>query len=192
MDVIVAGVGGQGVLSASVLIAEASLRQGLSVKTVETRGMAQRGGPVCAHVRMSDAVVRSAVIPVGQADVILAIEPAEGVRYLHCLRQGGVVLANAEPFADMIDASQTSQILALLQKAERCVLLDASTSAKKFGSPRSANLVMLGAAARVLPVDVKHFEAALRDRFESKGDSVIAPIVSAFQAGYDIACALAP
>jgi indolepyruvate ferredoxin oxidoreductase, beta subunit len=185
-DVIVAGVGGQGVLSACRLIADAGLRQGLAVKTVETRGMAQRGGPVCAHVRLSDSVVHSAVIPVGKVDLILAIEPVEGLRYLHALRHKGHLLANVEPFDVLGESLDRDQVMDDLRLAPHCTLLSASSIAREAGSPRSTNVVMLGAAATQLPMDICHFEEALRARFKAKGDAVTASALAAFHAGFGV------
>jgi indolepyruvate ferredoxin oxidoreductase beta subunit len=183
MDVVVAGVGGQGVLSACALIADVGLRQGLYVKTVETRGMAQRGGPVSAHVRLSDTVIYSAAIPTGEGNIILAIEPIEGLRQLHRLGASGRTVANSEPFDDITESALIEPVLQQLRSTENCLLIPATSLARQAGSPRSTNLVMLGAVAADLPVDLHHFEDALRDRFCKKGGAVIAASLQAFRLG---------
>ena len=191
-DVVLAGLGGQGVLSAGAILAAAALEQDLLVKTVETRGMSQRGGPVHIHVRLSDAVIHSSMIPAGRADILLAMEPIEAVRNLHYLHSEGRVYANEAPSADLRDAPRLEQALAEIRGKAHSFLLNATALAREAGSPRSANLVILGAASARFPVDLCRLEGAIRFRFQGKGEATVAASLRAFRSGREAAVANEP
>jgi indolepyruvate ferredoxin oxidoreductase beta subunit len=152
MNIIIAGVGGQGIILASRALGAAALASGLPVLTAETIGMAQREGSVISHVRLGLKSV-SPLIPPGTADVLLALEPAEACRNLTYLRTGGKALVSTAPVMPVMAALGNTpyplaDILAYLKtNVPGCHLLDASCLAARAGNPHSLNLVMLGALA---------------------------------------------
>ena len=171
-NVILAGVGGQGAVLASKLLARAAMGRGLPVKTAETIGMAQRGGSVFSHVRMGEGV-RSPLVGRGRADAIVAFEPAEAVRQLPFLRPGGMVVTSDAP---VIPASAStggpaydlSAIMSYLHERvgeKNLVVVDAVAAEAALDTARALNVVLLGAAARsgaFGPVTVDDLVSAVR------------------------------
>ena len=187
-DVVIAGVGGQGVLSVAAIIAGAAQRQGLEVKQTEVHGMAQRGGAVQATLRISSGRVASELIPRGTAALILGLEPVEALRYLEYLAPDGVLLTAADPMTNIADYPPLGDVHAAVA-AVGGHLVEAFRLAKEAGSPRSANVVMVGAASRYLPLSVADLEAAIGDAFAAKGSRLVEVNLIAFRAGR---AALAP
>ncbi len=185
LDMVIAGVGGQGILSTGSILAVAAIEHGLNVKTVETRGMAQRGGRVYMHVRISDIPVHSALIPMGHAHCLLAMHPEEGGTHLLYLRGDGCVIVNTELPPDMMHHGDLAAALAHYNGMARTEV-PAMTHARASGSPRSANLVMLGAASRTTSIPSACFEIALQQRFGAKGDAVLASCYKAFHTGREL------
>ncbi len=165
------GVGGQGVVLASKLIAYAAMDKGLDVRTTETIGMAQRGGSVVSHVRMGKHI-HSPLIPFGSADVILAFEPAEAVRNLPYLREGGVVVVNkkaVKPVTATLSGSSYDgkEMLRYLEEhVSRLCIVDGTELCSKAGSAKVLNVALLGvaAASRVLDVTLEDIQAELQKR----------------------------
>ncbi|UEC43459.1 MAG: Indolepyruvate oxidoreductase subunit IorB [Methanothrix sp.] len=167
-DVVVVGVGGQGVILISEIIGRAAMLAGLSVRGVETHGMAQRGGSVINHIRVGCSY--SAMISPGGGDVLVAMEPAEALRYASYLSPAGVALVNTRPLLPVtVTTGQASypsieEILAPLREASsRVYPMDATGLAGKAGSPQAANVVMLGALARHLPIGEGRLQEALSE-----------------------------
>ncbi|MGB3943892.1 MAG: indolepyruvate oxidoreductase subunit beta [Methanothrix sp.] len=165
-DVVVVGVGGQGVILISEIIGRAAMLAGLSVRGVETHGMAQRGGSVINHIRVGCRY--SAMISPGGADVLVAMEPAEALRYASYLSPEGVALVNTRPLLPVtVTTGQATypsieEILAPLREASsRVYPMDATRLAAEAGSPQAANVVMLGALARHLPIGEERLQEAL-------------------------------
>ena len=152
-NIILCGVGGQGTILASRLMADAAMRKGLEVKTAETIGMAQRGGSVFSHMKIGGNL-HSPLIGNGEADLILSFEPAETIRHLPFLKKGGQVIASSQPVmpvSAMIGAAPypAEEILQYLQKyVPNLTLIDAARAAEDLGSSKVLNVVLLGAAAR--------------------------------------------
>jgi indolepyruvate ferredoxin oxidoreductase beta subunit len=184
-DIILAGVGGQGVLSLGSIIAAGALESGLFVKQSEVHGMAQRGGAVSAHLRLSDAPVESDLTPRGAASLILSLEPLESLRYLEYLAPDGAVVTSTEPVKNIGDYPATEQVLEAVRSLPHAVLVDATALAKKAGLAQATNMVMAGAASPLLPIPTAVIERCIETRFARKGAAVVEKNLKAFRAGFE-------
>ncbi len=173
-DIILAGVGGQGILTIAYLLDNAAVDKGLRFKQAEVHGMSQRGGAVYSHLRLSDGEIISDLVPEGQADLILSVEPLEVQRYLPYLREGGVVVSNVEPFKNIPDYPDDALVLGALTKLSRAVLVDAAAIAKAGKVPKAQNMAMVGAALPFLPFTIDGFAPVVQKLFGRKGDAVVA------------------
>jgi indolepyruvate ferredoxin oxidoreductase beta subunit len=183
-NIILAGVGGQGGLSVSVLIAQAALSSGFFVKQSEVHGMSQRGGEVVAHLRIADYEIQSPTIPKGDADLILAFEPLEALRYLPWLSASrGMVVSSSTPIRNFSAYPDTAEILAELKNLPNYRILDAETIAKQAGNTRAANVCLLGAAADLLPLKPDSLKKEIETYFSAKGEAVVQANLSAFEEG---------
>jgi indolepyruvate ferredoxin oxidoreductase, beta subunit len=183
VDIMLAGVGGQGVLSLAALIGRAAVAEGLQVKQSEVHGMAQRGGAVLSHLRLSDHVIASDLIPLGTADLILSMEPLESLRYVAYLSPTATVVTSVDPFINIPDYPAMEEIIARLRRLPRAVLVEAERLAREAGDVLSKNTVMVGAAAHLLPLKRDSFEGAIRQTFGAKGDRALEVNFAAFEAG---------
>jgi indolepyruvate ferredoxin oxidoreductase, beta subunit len=184
-DIVLAGVGGQGVLSLSGIIAAGALDAGLFVKQSEVHGMAQRGGAVTAHLRLSDAPIASDLVPLGAASMIISLEPVESLRYLEYLSPGGTVVTATQPVANVDDYPRVDELLESIRSLPRAFLVDAAALARRAGLAQATNMVMAGAAARWLPLPPSAIERCIEQRFARKGASVVQKNLAAFRAGQD-------
>jgi indolepyruvate ferredoxin oxidoreductase beta subunit len=182
-DIVLAGVGGQGVLSVSAVIASAALASGLQVKQSEVHGMSQRGGAVSANLRLSDRPIASDLVPLGSASLMLAMEPLESLRYLSFLSADGTVITATAPFENIPDYPPMAQVLDAVRLLPHAILVDADRLAREAGSARAVNMVMVGAASNVLPVAAAAIERQIAERFASKGEKVVEQNLRAFRAG---------
>jgi len=182
-DIILAGVGGQGVLSVSAIIGEAARSQGLFVKLSEVHGMSQRGGGVVANVRLSDKPIASDMIPRGGASMILSMEPLESLRYLDYLSHEGIVITSTDPVVNIPDYPNLEELLHRIKSLPRNKLVASEHLARQAGSARATNMVIIGAASRFLPVGLERFEDSIKKLFAAKGDKVVGVNLKAFQAG---------
>jgi len=182
-DIILSGVGGQGVLSIAAIIAGAAMSEGLKVRQSEVHGMAQRGGAVSAHLRISDSSIACDLIASGGADMILSMEPVESLRYLSFLKPGGVIVTAAEPFVNIPDYPDIGTILAAIGGFPRSRVVAAAELARKAGSARSVNMVIVGAASSFIPVGQGAMEKSIGALFGAKDASVVAVNLAAFAAG---------
>jgi len=182
-DIILAGVGGQGVLSLATVIAAGASRAGLHIRQSEVHGMAQRGGSVLAHLRLSDSTIYSDLIPRGKADLVLAMEPLEALRYTDYLAPDGAVVSATEAFRNIDAYPELERILASLRLIVKHRLVDATPLAKQAGHPRSANVVLVGAASPFIPLEESLFRAGIADIFGRKGSEVVALNDLAFRLG---------
>jgi len=171
-DIILCGVGGQGILSVAAVIAQAAMDAGLEVRQSEVHGMAQRGGAVQAHLRISDADIHSDLIGKGRADMILSMEPLETLRYLDYLTGGGMVVSAAESFNNIPDYPEEARILDAIKALPRNVVVQTKSIALKVGNPNSANMALVGAASPYLPIKYNLLQAALKTRLGSKGAEI--------------------
>ncbi len=182
-DIILAGVGGQGVLSLATVIAAGAARAGLHVRQSEVHGMAQRGGSVLAHLRLSDTTIFSDLIPRGRADLVLAMEPLEALRYTDYLAPDGAVVTGIEPFLNIPSYPDMDRILSPLRLIPRHRLIAASPLAKQAGHSRAANVILVGAASAYIPLEEAFFLAGISDIFGRKGPQVVALNEKAFTLG---------
>ena len=183
-DIILSGVGGQGILSIAAIISEAALKDGLYMKQSEVHGMSQRRGDVQSNLRLSDKPIASDLIPTGQADLIISLEPMEALRYLPYLNKDGWLVTNTKPYTNIPNYPEMEKVMAELNKLPHKVLLDVETVAKEIGSPRTANMVMLGAATPFLRIDYEKIADGIRSIFERKGDEIVSVNLKALQAEY--------
>jgi len=189
-DIILAGVGGQGVLSISAIIASGALKEGLHVKQSEVHGMSQRGGAVQAHLRLSDEPIASDLIPRGRAHMIIAMEPMESLRYLEYLSPDGTLLTSSQPVRNIDDYPDLDGLLEKIRSLPRAVLIDGEGLARNAGSARASNMVMVGAASGLLPVSLDTLRQYIREVFGRKGEKVVETNLRAFEAGRDAAVAV--
>ena len=174
-SIILCGVGGQGTILASKLIAAAAMKRGIPVKTAETIGMAQRGRSVFSHVRLGEGI-HSPMIAPGKADLIIGFEPAEAVRHLPFLKEGGAVVASTTPIlpvSALIGESSYSlePVLGVLkEKVKKLTLLDSEKAARELGSAKVLNVLLLGAAARTgaLGLEMEDIRAAMEEKVPSR------------------------
>lgn len=186
-DIILCGVGGQGILSIAAVIGEAALKEGLYMKQAEVHGMSQRGGDVQSNLRLSDGPIASDLISKGHADLIISLEPMEALRYLPYLNKEGWVVTNSEPFINIPNYPDVEKVNAELDKLSHKVVLDVEALAKEAGSVRAANIVMLGAASPFIGIDYDKIADGIRSIFARKGEEVIEMNLKALKAGYEIA-----
>jgi indolepyruvate ferredoxin oxidoreductase beta subunit len=169
-DIILAGVGGQGILSIAFVIDHAALKEGLKIKQAEVHGMAQRGGAVQSHLRLSDAAIHSDLIPKGSADIVLSVEPLESLRYLAYLKPGGRIITSSTPMLNIPDYPDLDGILGEIRRVPGSILVDSGGLAREAGSARAQNMVMLGAASHYLGLEeadlLEFIEVLFRDRGE--------------------------
>jgi indolepyruvate ferredoxin oxidoreductase beta subunit len=189
-DIVLAGVGGQGVLSVAGILAEAARREGLAVKQAEVHGMAQRGGAVQATLRISSDPIASEMVSRGAATMILGLEPVEALRYLDYLAPDGVLLSAADPVSNVPDYPPLESVHERIRSLGGH-LIDANRIAKEAGSIRAANVVMVGAASARLTLPVATLEAAIAAGFAPKGGKIVAINLAAFRAGRAALAALA-
>jgi indolepyruvate ferredoxin oxidoreductase beta subunit len=188
-DIILAGVGGQGIISIAFVIASAGLEEGLEVKQAEVHGMSQRGGAVESHLRLADERIASGLIPRGAADLILSVEPLEALRYFDFLGPDGMIIASRTPFVNIPDYPDVSSLTAKIAEAPRHIIVDSETIAREAGSTRSQNMVVLGAASGHLIVREEDLIKHIKVLFQPRGESVVAANLKAFALGREAAAA---
>jgi indolepyruvate ferredoxin oxidoreductase beta subunit len=182
-DIILAGVGGQGVLSIAAIIAHAAVAEGYSVRQSEVHGMAQRGGAVLAHLRLSDTEIASDLVPQGGADLIISMEPLEAVRYAAWLSPAGALVTAAEPFVNIGDYPAIEEVLGAVRAFPLARLVEAANLARQAGLPRAVNMVMVGAASPFLPIGNETLENTIAAMFASKDAAVAEANKKAFELG---------
>jgi indolepyruvate ferredoxin oxidoreductase beta subunit len=182
-DIVLCGVGGQGVLSVAAIISGAAVAEGLKVRQSEVHGMAQRGGAVLAHLRLSSEAIRSDLIPSGAADMILSMEPVESLRYVEFLSPSGIIVTAKEPYVNISNYPDVEGIYRAIENFPRRALVPSLELAKLAGSPKATNMVLVGAASKFMPLGAASLEAAVRERFDSKGEKIVLMNLDAFARG---------
>jgi indolepyruvate ferredoxin oxidoreductase beta subunit len=180
---VLAGVGGQGVLTVAALLAEAARRDGLEVRQGEVHGMAQRGGAVTATVRLADEPIHGTLVGRGSAHVVVGIEPVEALRHLEYLAPSGHLLAASDPVRNVPEYPDPDEVLAAIRRVPGSVIVPAIEIAATAGSRRSANVVMAGAVSVFLPVRQSTFEECITEAFAGKGGRVVDVNLTAFRGG---------
>ena len=181
-DIILSGVGGQGILSIATVIGKAALKDGLYMKQAEVHGMSQRGGDVQSNLRISDQPIASDLIPSGKCDLIISLEPMEGLRYLPYLSSEGWLVTNETPFVNIPNYPAEE-----LDKLPHKIVLNVDKVAKEIGSIRVANIVLLGATIPFLGIDYEKIQTSIREIFERKGEAIVEMNLKALAAGKEIA-----
>jgi indolepyruvate ferredoxin oxidoreductase beta subunit len=171
-NVILAGVGGQGILSIAYVIDNAALDAGFDFKQAEVHGMAQRGGAVQSHLRYADQPIHSDLIPTGMADLVLSVEPLEVMRYWHFLKPEGWVVTSVTPYVNIPDYPELDSLLAELAGFGNAILVDTGQLAKAAGNLRSQNMVAVGAASPMLDFTDEQLLTYVEQLFSAKGSSV--------------------
>jgi len=186
-DIILAGVGGQGILSIAAIIGYAAIEAGLNLKQAEVHGMSQRGGDVQSHLRLSSSEIASDLIPFGKANLVISVEPMESLRYLPMLSPDGWLITNTEPFINISNYPEMDKLMAEIEKLPKHIALNADKVAKDLGAVKSANMVILGAASPFLDIPFEQLENAIKAIFKKKGDDVVNLNINAMRAGRDFA-----
>jgi indolepyruvate ferredoxin oxidoreductase beta subunit len=190
-DIILAGVGGQGILTIAAIVDWAALDCGLHIKQAEVHGMSQRGGAVQSHLRISSDEIFSDLIPKGSADVVLSVEPMESLRYLSFLADDGYVVTSSKQYKNIPNYPDENKLLDELNKLPRKILVDAEQLAKEVGNIKASNIVMLGAASPLLDISADSFEKGIKALFERKGNALVELNLKALHAGIAVAKSLA-
>ncbi len=182
-DIVLAGVGGQGILSVATILGVAALKEGLNIKQAEVHGMSQRGGDVQSTLRISSSPIHSDLIPSGKADLIVSLEPMEALRYLPSLSAEGWIVTSSAPFINIPNYPDNEEIERELKKSENVIAFDMEAMAKEVASPRASNMVLLGAASHFIDIASDKIEDAIKNVFSSKGDAIVESNLKAFRAG---------
>jgi len=182
-NIIIAGVGGQGILTIASIIDLAAMNIGLHVKQAEVHGMSQRGGAVESHLRISDSELFSDLIPLGKADLILSIEPMESLRYLPFLSKDGIIVTATEAYKNIANYPDENLIFKEIEKSAKHVLVDAASIAREVGNIKTFNVVMLGAASAYIGIGIDELEKAIEQYFSAKGKAVVDTNIIAFRKG---------
>jgi len=182
-DIILAGVGGQGILTIATVIGAAALEDGLNLKQAEVHGMSQRGGDVQSHLRIADGEIFSDLIAEGTCDLILSVEPMEALRYLPYLNKEGWIITNKTPFKNITNYPADEDLYTEIKKVTNHLIIDADAIAKEIGAARSMNIVVLGAASYVLGIEFEKIQAAIKAVFGRKGEAVVEGNLKALEAG---------
>lgn len=183
-DIILSGVGGQGILSIATIIGEAATAAGLKLKQAEVHGMSQRGGDVQSHLRLSTEPIFSDLIPMGKADLIISMEPMEALRYVGYLSPEGQVVSSSESLVNIPNYPDKEKILERLSEVPGAKLRAIETLAKENGVPRGANMILLGMAASCVDIlSPEQLRAAISRVFARKGEAVVQSNLKAFDLG---------
>ncbi|MDR1178580.1 MAG: indolepyruvate oxidoreductase subunit beta [Spirochaetaceae bacterium] len=182
-DIILSGVGGQGVLSIAAIIAQAALSGGFTVRQSEVHGMAQRGGAVLAHLRVSDQDIAGDLVPQGSADLIVSMELLESLRYAAWLSPEGALVTAAETLVNIPDYPDAEELKKTVLAFPRHCILEAERLAREAGLSKAVNMVMVGAASTFLPLDSGEIEKVIERMFFAKGASVCGANLRAYALG---------
>ncbi len=182
-DIVLAGVGGQGILSVATILGVAALKEGLNIKQAEVHGMSQRGGDVQSTLRISSSPIHSDLIQSGTADLIVSLEPMEALRYLPSLSYEGWIVTSTAPFVNIPNYPEIKEIENELEKCGNVIAFDMEEMAKEVASPRSSNMVLLGAASHFIEITSDKIEDAIKSVFASKGETIVEANIKAFRAG---------
>ena len=189
-DIILAGVGGQGILSIATILGAAALKEDLYIKQAEVHGMSQRGGDVQSNLRISSSPIQSDLIPLRGADLIVSLEPMEVLRYLPYLSDEGWIVTNTVPFVNIPNYPEMEKIEDELNKHKNVVAFDMDALAKEVASLRASNMVLLGAASPFIDIEPEKIEEGIRIIFGPKGEQMVETNIVAFRAGREKALSM--
>ena len=186
-NIILSGVGGQGILTIAAVLDTAAQNQDLFIKQSEVHGMSQRGGAVQSHVRISDKEIHSDLIPEGKADLILSVEPMELLRYIPFLKKDGWLVTDSEPFINTANYPEKDDLFREIKKHPNHVIVNATEIAKTIGNSKVANMVLLGAASAIIPLSEDSMLEAIKQLFQHKSEKIIRLNLEAFSDGKKVA-----
>lgn len=182
-DIILAGVGGQGILTIATILGAAALKENLYLKQAEVHGMSQRGGDVQSNLRISSEPIHSDLIPLGGADMVVSLEPMEALRYAHYLSPEGWIIINTNPFVNMDNYPDEEKVIKELEASGNLVAFNMDEAAKELLSPRSSNMILLGAASPFISIDKEKIEEEIARFFSRKGEKIIESNIRCFRKG---------
>ena len=182
-NIILSGVGGQGILTIAAVLDTAALDQNMYVKQAEVHGMSQRGGAVQSHVRISESKIYSDLIPLGKADLIISVEPMELLRYLPYLKPNGWMVTDSEPFINNKNYPEKDNLFNEIESHPNNIIVEATKIAKEIGNSKAANMVLLGAASSLIPLSEDSLLKAIKTLFQRKSERIINLNIEAFNAG---------
>ena len=184
-NIILAGVGGQGILTIASIIDLAAMHSGLNVKQAEVHGMSQRGGDVQSNLRISDEEIYSDLIPKGKADIILAMEPLEALRYVSYLQKDGIIITASAPFKNIPNYPDENQVLDTIKNSGfKHIIIDSNEIAQNL-SERVLNVVIAGAVAPIIGINSDVMKESVKELFAAKGEEIVAMNVKAFETGVE-------
>ncbi len=186
LNIILAGVGGQGILTIASVINHAAIQKGLHVRQAEVHGMSQRGGAVQSHLRISARKIYSDLISRGTSHLILSVEPLEALRYLPYLSPKGKVVTATDPIVNMPGYPDLEAIFTELHRTDKPVLVSAAEHARQAGNIRTSNMVMLGAAAPFTGITPADLESGIEKLFVRKGADIVEMNIRAFRKGLEL------
>ncbi len=182
-DIILAGIGGQGILTIATILGAAALKENLYLKQAEVHGMSQRGGDVQSNLRISSEPIHSDLIPLGGADMVVSLEPMEALRYAHYLSPEGWIITNTNPFVNMDNYPDEEKVIKELEASGNLVAFNMDEAAKELLSPRSSNMILLGAASPFISIDKEKIEEEIARFFSRKGEKIIESNIRCFRKG---------
>lgn len=186
-NIILSGVGGQGILTIAAILDIAALSENYFIKQSEVHGMSQRGGAVNSHVRISDKEIFSDLIPEGKADLILSVEPMELLRYMPYLHKYGWLVTDSESFINTSTYPEKADLLEEIRKHPYHLIVNATEIAKSIGNSRVANMVLLGAASAIIPLSEGSMTRAIAELFKNKSEKIVKLNLEAFYEGKKVA-----
>lgn len=186
-NIILSGVGGQGILTIAAVIDTAALIENLNVKQSEVHGMSQRGGAVLSHVRISDKEIFSDLIPKGSADIILSVEPMELLRHLPYLKKDGWLITDSKTFENILDYPKKDNLYKQIKSHPNHIIIKATDVAKELGNSKIANMILLGAASSLIPLTELSFQNTIKNLFKNKSEKIIQLNLDAFHTGQNLA-----
>jgi indolepyruvate ferredoxin oxidoreductase beta subunit len=182
-DIILSGVGGQGIITIAAIVGTAALQNNMYIKQSEVHGMSQRGGAVESHLRISETPIASDLISMGTVDLIISVEPMESLRHLPYLSKDGWLVTNSKPYLNIRNYPDLDRIIDKIKSLKKHIVLDADAMAKEIKANRSSNIIMLGAASPFLCISFDKLQEGIRTIFERKGEDVVNQNIQALQIG---------
>ena len=184
--IILAGVGGQGILTIATIIGDAATSAGLNLKQAEVHGMSQRGGDVQSNLRLSTELIHSDLIKQGAADLIISMEPMEALRYIPYLNKEAWVVTSSHPFKNIPNYPDEEALTKELGNLPHVAALPIEDVAKENNLPKSANVILLGMASRYIDIlTPEQLRESITRVFANKGEKVVEANLKAFDLGLE-------
>ena len=186
-NIILSGVGGQGILTVAAIIDHAAMLGNLFIKQAEVHGMSQRGGAVQSHLRISDSEIYSDLIALGGANLIMSLEPMEALRYIPYLSDDGLIITAIKPIKNIVNYPDEEKVIESITNSKfKHIFVDVEKLSKQAGNAKMGNVVMVGAAYKYLGLDKELFYTSIKEIFAKKGSNIIEQNLHAFELGAEI------